>query len=64
MVSRISTFPFTVLDTRRLKADEREDYEERAAILEFDGGFSRDEAERRAFEIILLKRKGQMVFWK
>ena len=30
--------------------DERELWEERAAILEFDAGFSRDEAERLARE--------------
>lgn len=27
---------------------ERDEYEERAAILEYHGGFSRDEAEKRA----------------
>ena len=31
-----------------MTADKREDYEERAAILEFDSGMSRTEAEREA----------------
>jgi hypothetical protein len=30
--------------------DRRERFEERAAVMEFDGGLSRDEAERRAFD--------------
>ena len=30
----------------------REEYEERAAILEFDGGMSREEAERLAWELV------------
>ena len=35
---------------------EREDYTERAAILEFEAGLPRAEAERRAFAIVLAKR--------
>lgn len=35
---------------------EREDFEERAAIMEFDGGFNRYEAERRALVIVARKR--------
>jgi hypothetical protein len=31
-----------------LSPDERDQYEERAAILEYDGGFPKPEAERRA----------------
>lgn len=31
---------------------EQEFFEERAAIMEFDGGMSREEAERKAGEII------------
>lgn len=31
--------------------DEREAYEERAAIMEFDGGMTRKEAERQAMEL-------------
>ena len=30
-----------------------EDFEERAAIMEFDGGLSRDEAEREAWALIV-----------
>ena len=33
-----------------MSEDEQEFFEERAAILEFDGGFSREEAEKRAME--------------
>ena len=36
---------------------EREDYAERAAILEFDAGLPRAEAERRALAIVLGKRQ-------
>ena len=31
-----------------MTADQREDYEERAAILEFDAGMSREESEKAA----------------
>jgi hypothetical protein len=34
------------------KEDVREAYEERAAIMEFDGGLSRDEAEREAWALV------------
>lgn len=34
------------------KEDAREDFEERAAIMEFDGGLSRDEAEREAWALV------------
>ena len=33
----------------------RYEYEERAAILEYDGGLSRDEADKRAFREIVEK---------
>lgn len=33
-----------------MSEDEKEFFEERAAILEFDGGLSREEAEQRAME--------------
>ena len=36
---------------------EREDYEERAAIMEYDGGLSREEAERQAWRIVMAKRE-------
>jgi len=43
---------------KRVIPDElREEYEERAAILEIDGGLSRGEAERRAYEAVVLKKR-------
>lgn len=38
------------MDINLLTEDEREHYEERAAIREFDGGLSREESERLARE--------------
>jgi hypothetical protein len=39
--------------SRLLEPDSvREAYEERAAIMEFDGGLSRDEAEREAWALV------------
>ena len=35
-----------------LPEDERDFFEERAAIMAYDGGLSREEAERRALEIV------------
>jgi hypothetical protein len=35
----------------------REAYEERAAIIEFDGGFSHDEAERAAWALVAIRRR-------
>lgn len=35
-----------------LNAQERADYEERAAIMEFEGGLTRDEAEGAALSIV------------
>ena len=35
------------------KEDAQEDFEERAAIMEFDGGLRRDEAERAAWALIV-----------
>lgn len=32
---------------------QRENYEERAAILEFDGGCTRAEAEKRAYDMVM-----------
>jgi hypothetical protein len=40
-----------------LNIPEREELEERAAILEFDAGLPRDEAERQAREMVLARRK-------
>jgi hypothetical protein len=39
-----------------LDDDERERYEERAGIMEFDGDLCRDEAERRAFALVRVPR--------
>lgn len=36
---------------------DKEAFEERAAIMEFDGGLSREEAERLAYEIVYGKYK-------
>jgi len=41
-----------------LSRDEREYFEERAAIREFDGGYPRSEAERLALDGILKRRNG------
>lgn len=39
-----------------LSPSQQEDFEERSAIMEFDAGLSREEAEREALRIILTKR--------
>ena len=43
-----STSPSHLLESESA----REAYEERAAIMEFDGGLSRDEAEREAWALV------------
>ncbi len=45
--------PTELLSPDDLPRERRMAYEERAAIMEFDGGLSRYEAESRAFEDIL-----------
>lgn len=40
-----------------LSADEREAWEERAAIMEYEGGLSRRQAEIKAFECLLNRRE-------
>ncbi len=40
--------------------NEREFFEERAAIMEFDGGLSRSQAEQEAYERLLILRNGQL----
>lgn len=40
----------------QLTEDELELWEERAAIMEYDGGLSREEAEREAFDDIVMRR--------
>ncbi len=46
-----------LVDLNNLSMEWRIEYEERAAILEYDGGLSRDEADRRAFMEILERIK-------
>lgn len=41
----------------KLSRDEREEFEERAAILEFDAHMSREQADKLAMEAVLLKRQ-------
>lgn len=41
-----------------LSIDWRIEFEERAAILEYDGGLTREEADRRALKEILERSKG------
>ncbi len=45
--------PPTLTDIDDLPMDWRIEFEERAAIMQIDGGLSRDEADRRAFSEIL-----------
>jgi hypothetical protein len=43
---------------RRLETESlQEEFEERAAIMEFDGGLSRDEAERAAWALVLNRHR-------
>ncbi len=42
-----------------LSEDERMDFEERVAIMEYDGVFRRKEAERRALEILQKHEPGE-----
>lgn len=42
---------------------DREAYEERAAIMEFDGGLSRDEAERKALATAIRAQELQAAGW-
>ena len=44
-----SAVPDRILETESV----REDFEERTAIMEFDGGLSREEAERAAWALVL-----------
>jgi hypothetical protein len=46
------------LDAEIRREDERYRFEERAAILEFDAGFQRDDAERRARELVYGEKDG------
>jgi len=42
----------TLIDLDNLPMDWREEFEERAAILEYDGGLSREQADRQALQEI------------
>ena len=42
--------------TLPLTEDERIDFEERAAIMEYDGGLTRSEAEEQAMLVVLRNR--------
>lgn len=42
---------------------DREAYEERAAIVEYDGGLSRDEAERKALALAIQAQELQAAGW-
>ena len=46
-----------MIEVKDLNEDERDMYEERSAILQFDGGLTRPEAERRALQETLKKRE-------
>lgn len=41
-----------MVDTWALSEDELEEFDERAGILEFDAGLTREEAEREALELM------------
>ncbi len=55
---RFETMPLKekseVIET--LNLTEKDEYEERAAIMEYDGGLSREEAERLALEAVMGRR--------
>jgi len=51
--------PKQQLDMSSLTRDEREQWEERAARMEYDGGLSREDAERQALDLILQQRAQQ-----
>jgi len=51
--SNDSALPWQMLESEML----REAFEERAAIMEFDGGLSRDDAERAAWALVLKQRR-------
>jgi len=50
-------FQYYLSQVQFLNMDEHEYFEERAAIMEYDGGLNREEAERLALEC-LEKRRG------
>ena len=46
---------YTEMAKREFTEEQFEEFEERAAILEFDSGFSREEAEKRAYLFVAIK---------
>ena len=44
------------MNTLNLSESEQDEYRERAAILEFEAGYNRPDAERVALEMVLEKR--------
>ena len=56
-------FP-ALTDIDDLPMDWRYDFEERAAILEFDGGLSREDADKQALREILERIKNQAESFK
>ena len=48
--------PTVVVHSDLLNEDEREYFEERAAIMEFDGGLERRQAEQEAWRLVLKRR--------
>ena len=46
---------YTEMAKREFTEEQFEEFEERAAILEFDAGFSREEAEKRAYLFVAIK---------
>jgi hypothetical protein len=48
----------TLADVATWPADWRDNFEERAAIMEFDGGLTRAEAEVSAWRLLRDRRKG------
>lgn len=51
------SIPFEAKTIDELSKAEREEYEERAAIMEYDGGLPKAEAERQALEIVRRQRQ-------
>lgn len=50
-------FPDVSIEIKKLEESELEEFKERAAIMEFNGNMSREEAEKLALERILYKRR-------
>ena len=48
---------YPISESTFITLDEKENFEERAAIIEYEAGLSRLEAEKHAFECIVKRRK-------